>query len=86
MKNKFLILWMLSSVLLSACDEELTPYNVDTCWLGFDMENSADTLVYRAFITVMKWDWMVKTIRFAVNRSPGRWKSRIRRYSRCTSE
>lgn len=26
--------------------------------------------VYRAFITVMKWDWMVKTIRFAVNRSP----------------
>lgn len=27
-----------------------------------------------------------KTIRFAVNRSPGRWKSRIRRYSRCTSE
>lgn len=43
-------------------------------------------LVYRAFITVMKWDWMVKTIRFAVNRSPGRWKSRIRRYSRCTSE
>lgn len=50
MKNKFLILWMLSSVLLSACDEELTPYNVDTCWLGFDMENSADTLVYRTFI------------------------------------
>ncbi|SPZ89876.1 maltodextrin glucosidase [Shigella flexneri] len=43
-------------------------------------------LVYRAFITVMKWDWMVKTIRFAVNRSPGRWKSRIRRYSRCTGE
>ncbi len=42
--------------------------------------------VYRAFITVMKWDWMVKTIRFAVSRSPGRWKSRIRRYSRCTSE
>ena len=31
MKNKFLILWMLSSVLLAACDEELTPYNVDTC-------------------------------------------------------
>lgn len=50
MKNKFLILWMLSSVLLAACDEELTPYNVDTCWLGFDMENSADTLVYRTFI------------------------------------
>ena len=44
MKNKFLILWMLSSVLLAACDEELTPYNVDTCWLGFDMENSADTV------------------------------------------
>ena len=34
----------------------------------------------------MKWDWMAKTIRFAVSRSPGRWKSRIRRYSRCTSE
>ena len=50
MKNKFLILWMLSSVLLAACDEVLTPYNVDTCWLGFDMENSADTLVYRTFI------------------------------------
>ena len=29
---------------------------------------------------------MAKTIRFAVSRSPGRWKSRIRRYSRCTSE
>ena len=50
MKNKFLILWMLSSVLLSACDEELTPYNVDTCWLGFDMENSADTQIGRAHV------------------------------------
>ena len=30
MKNKFLILWMLSPLLLAACDEELTPYNVDT--------------------------------------------------------
>lgn len=50
MKNKFLILWMLSSVLLAACDEKLTPYSEETCWLGFDMKNSADTLVFRTFI------------------------------------
>lgn len=58
----------------------------DVARLPWRWSGCSPGLVYRAFITVMKWDWMAKTIRFAVSRSPGRWKSRIRRYSRCTSE
>lgn len=40
----------------------------DVARLPWRWSGCSPGLVYRAFITVMKWDWMVKTIRFAVNR------------------
>lgn len=53
MKNRFFIYTMiLMGALFAACEEELKPYNEDTCWVYFDLIGSADTLQSRTFIYV----------------------------------
>lgn len=51
MKNRFLIYTMiLLGTLFAACEEDLKPYNEETCWVYFDLIGSADTLQSRTFV------------------------------------
>lgn len=51
MKNRFLIYTMfLMGTLFAACEEDLKPYNEETCWVYFDLIGSADTLQSRTFV------------------------------------
>lgn len=51
MKNRFFIYAMvLFGALFAACDEDLNPYDTETCWVYFDLIGSADTLQSRTFV------------------------------------
>jgi len=53
MKNRFFIYTIiLMGTLFAACEEDLKPYNEETCWVYFDLIGSADTLQSRTFIYV----------------------------------
>lgn len=53
MKNSFWIhalgIWLLGS-LSAGCEENLAPYDTDTCWLRFDLDAPSDTLRSRSFV------------------------------------
>ena len=51
MKNRLFIYTMvLLGSLFAACEENLTPYDSETCWVYFDLIGSADTLQTRTFV------------------------------------
>ena len=51
MKTRFFIYTIiLMGALFAACEEDLKPYNEETCWVYFDMIGSADTLQSRTFV------------------------------------
>ena len=51
MKTSFFIYTIiLMGALFAACEEDLKPYNEETCWVYFDMIGSADTLQSRTFV------------------------------------
>ena len=51
MKTRFFIYTIiLMGSLFAACEEDLRPYDEETCWVYFDLIGSADTLQSRTFI------------------------------------
>lgn len=51
MKNGlFIYMAILLGVFFVACEEELNPYDAETCWVYFDLIGSADTLQSRTFV------------------------------------